>query len=275
MDSQSNVTYTATYRPYGKQQLGTPQAVPGYTGHVNDPDTGFVYMQQRYYDPGVGRFLSIDPVVPKSGNLFNFNRYDYANDNPVRFVDPDGRSCTTVDKKVTCTVTINGSKKPVSFSFPAPSGFPSHINSSQSNYHHYDIPVSAGAGSAAKADALRQTLVRDPTPGADKPATQNGTQNNASPQSGFLGLVGKVKSSPVTSYTRTYKGHTIVVNVTLPGHPLFPGYAARIVTTSNGASTIQNVGEGLAPLQGSWSPFANMIDNAWIPLSQSDIQNTQ
>ena len=94
MDSQSNVTYTATYRPYGKQQLGTPQAGPGYTGHVNDPDTGFVYMQARYYDPSVGRFLSIDPVVPKSGNLFNFNRYDYTDNNPVLNTDPDGRNLT-------------------------------------------------------------------------------------------------------------------------------------------------------------------------------------
>lgn len=60
----------------------------------------------------------------------------------------------------------------------------------------------------------------------------------------------------------------------LPGHPLFPGYAARIVTTGNGAATIQNVGEGLAPLQGKFSPFANTIDNACIPVSQNDINNT-
>lgn len=156
---------------------------------------------------------------------------------------------------------------PVKFSFPAPAGFPSRIDSSQSNYHHYDIGVSAGAGSASKANALRQAVVNDPTPGVDKPASQNGTSNNASPQTGFLGLVGKIKSSPVESYTRTYEGNKIVVNVTLPGHPLFPGYAARIVTTANGVSTIHNMGEGLGRLQGSYSPFANMIDNAWIPLS--------
>ena len=35
----------------------------GFTGHVNDPDTGFVYMQQHYYDPYAGRFLSVDPIV--------------------------------------------------------------------------------------------------------------------------------------------------------------------------------------------------------------------
>src|SRR5699024_2835572 len=67
------------------------QAGPGYTGHVNDPATGLVYMQQRYYDPEVGRFLSPDPVVPAPGNVFNFGRYTYANNNPIRHIDPDGR----------------------------------------------------------------------------------------------------------------------------------------------------------------------------------------
>ncbi|GAB2498506.1 RHS repeat-associated core domain-containing protein [Arenimonas alkanexedens] len=48
-------------------------------------------MQQRYYDPGIGRFLSIDPVTANSVNGTNFNRYWYGNNNPYRFSDPDGR----------------------------------------------------------------------------------------------------------------------------------------------------------------------------------------
>ena len=96
MDTGSNVTYDATYRPYGQQQNGTPQAGPGYTGHVNDPDTGLVYMQARYYDPGVGRFLSVDPVQIVPSDIFNFNSYDYTNNNPVINVDPDGR-CSDAD----------------------------------------------------------------------------------------------------------------------------------------------------------------------------------
>jgi hypothetical protein len=48
------------------------------------------YMQQRYYDPMIGRFLSVDPVTATSVGG-NFNRYWYANDNPYRFIDPDGR----------------------------------------------------------------------------------------------------------------------------------------------------------------------------------------
>jgi hypothetical protein len=44
----------------------------------------------RYYDPGLGRFVSADTVVPKAGNPQALNRYSYAVGNPLRFVDPSG-----------------------------------------------------------------------------------------------------------------------------------------------------------------------------------------
>lgn len=91
-DAQGNIIARYTYRPYGVQQSGPENSGPGYTGHVHDPATGLVYMQQRYYSPIVGRFLSPDPIAPTPGNVFNFGRYIYANDNPYRYTDPDGRS---------------------------------------------------------------------------------------------------------------------------------------------------------------------------------------
>lgn len=42
-------------------------------------------MQQRYYDPTVGRFWSADPANSE------FSRFDYARNNPFLFTDPDGR----------------------------------------------------------------------------------------------------------------------------------------------------------------------------------------
>ena len=47
---------------------------------------------QRYYDPGIGRFLSVDPVAADTTTGSNFNRFAYANNNPYRFTDPDGRA---------------------------------------------------------------------------------------------------------------------------------------------------------------------------------------
>ena len=91
-DAQGHITQQFDYRPYGTLALGTAPNGPGYTGHVNDPDTGLVYMQARYYDPENGRFLSVDPITPEPGNLFNFNRFDYANNNPAANIDSSGRS---------------------------------------------------------------------------------------------------------------------------------------------------------------------------------------
>jgi len=92
-DAAGNITATFDYAPYGSQALGSAPSGPGYTGHVNDPDTGLVYMQARYYDPQVGRFISTDPIGPAAGNPFNFNRFAYANNSPAVNIDPDGR-CT-------------------------------------------------------------------------------------------------------------------------------------------------------------------------------------
>ncbi|GAB3032237.1 hypothetical protein GCM10027285_13710 [Oleiagrimonas citrea] len=91
MDSQGNTTYEAAYRPYGKQQTGDAQMGPGYTGHVNDPDTGLIYMKARYYDATLGRFLSVDPKYASAGNYYDFNRFSYANNNPVINIDPNGQ----------------------------------------------------------------------------------------------------------------------------------------------------------------------------------------
>jgi RHS repeat-associated core domain len=91
-DASGNVIARYDYTPYGSSvaSLGNPPDGPGYTGHVNDPETGLVYMQARYYQP-LGRFLSPDPVAPSPGNIFGFNRYTYVNNNPITRTDPDGR----------------------------------------------------------------------------------------------------------------------------------------------------------------------------------------
>jgi RHS repeat-associated protein len=91
-DAARNVIERREYEPYGQQLTPAVQDGPGYTGHVQDAATGLTYMQQRYYDPVIGRFLSGDPVTAGGSTGANFNRYWYANNNPYKFVDPDGRA---------------------------------------------------------------------------------------------------------------------------------------------------------------------------------------
>ncbi len=74
---------------------------------MNDIDTGLVYMQQRYYDPIAGRFLSIDPVVTDANTGGSFNRYNYAENNPYKFIDPDGRSSCGATEGLTCHTSVS------------------------------------------------------------------------------------------------------------------------------------------------------------------------
>ncbi|MGX5731973.1 RHS repeat-associated core domain-containing protein, partial [Pseudoxanthomonas beigongshangi] len=109
-DANRAVLTRTEYEPYGLSNRPTLDG-PGFTGHVQDAATGLTYMQQRYYDPVIGRFLSVDPVTALSNPLAMFNRYKYANNNPYRFTDPDGRTCQTVDGKASCVVDSYIDKK--------------------------------------------------------------------------------------------------------------------------------------------------------------------
>ena len=85
------------YEPYGTPTMATRDGEPSYTGHQYDASTGLIYAQQRYYDPMLGRFLGVDPMAVDTGSAFNWNRYAYANNNPYRFTDPDGRETKEID----------------------------------------------------------------------------------------------------------------------------------------------------------------------------------
>ncbi|MBL8300457.1 MAG: ParB N-terminal domain-containing protein [Rhodanobacteraceae bacterium] len=90
-NSTGAVSARNDYKPYGWGP--SPQSTPSFTGHVADAETGLIYMQARYYDPYAGRFMATDPV---GASPDSFNRYWYANNNPYRNVDPDGRETASV-----------------------------------------------------------------------------------------------------------------------------------------------------------------------------------
>jgi RHS repeat-associated protein len=93
------------YDPYGGP-IGKTVNGLGYTGHVMDGATGLTYMQQRYYDPTVGRFLSVDPVMTDLKTGKGFGRFTYAANNPYRFTDPDGRKEYDCRKGGSCAAEI-------------------------------------------------------------------------------------------------------------------------------------------------------------------------
>ncbi len=62
-----------------------------FAGHRRDEGSGMFSMQARWYDPGSGSFLSIDPLIPSATDPQSLNPYSYARNNPLNLTDPDGR----------------------------------------------------------------------------------------------------------------------------------------------------------------------------------------
>jgi len=82
--------YTPFGTPVGTLSGDTAHGLLAFGGEKYDPETGLIYLRARYYDPGLGRFLTADVFpgilrVPQS-----LNRYSYAGNDPVNFLDPTG-----------------------------------------------------------------------------------------------------------------------------------------------------------------------------------------
>jgi RHS repeat-associated protein len=87
-NSAGVVANTYTYDSFGKLTAltGTLANPIRYTGRELDAETGIYYYRARFYDPGVGRFLSEDRI----GNDEGSNLYPYVRNAPTQFRDPTG-----------------------------------------------------------------------------------------------------------------------------------------------------------------------------------------
>ena len=61
-----------------------------YRGYVYDEETGFYYLQSRYYNPEVGRFISSDVLLSTGQGVIGHNAYAYCLNNPVNREDSNG-----------------------------------------------------------------------------------------------------------------------------------------------------------------------------------------
>ncbi|WBC17745.1 hypothetical protein O7600_13355 [Micromonospora sp. WMMA1998] len=77
--------------PFGEDRGGGAQTwvnKKGFVGGDVDP-SGLVHLGAREYDPDLGRFISVDPIID-FGNPQQMHGYAYANNSPITFSDPSG-----------------------------------------------------------------------------------------------------------------------------------------------------------------------------------------
>ncbi|MBB5079472.1 RHS repeat-associated core domain-containing protein [Nonomuraea endophytica] len=78
------------YQPYGKPRTtDTTTTDRGWIGQIEDTATGLNYLNARYYDAGIGRFISPDPLFDYTRPQ-TINPYTYGLSNPVAYADPSG-----------------------------------------------------------------------------------------------------------------------------------------------------------------------------------------
>ena len=74
-----------------------PDNLFGYTGLAYDYASDLSYARARYFDSGVGRFINEDTYEGDNKNPLSLNLYTYVLNNPLRYVDPSGQYCVSVD----------------------------------------------------------------------------------------------------------------------------------------------------------------------------------
>ena len=81
-----------------------------YRGYYYDAETGFYYLQSRYYDPQTGRFLNADAYADTGDTVLSTNMFAYCENDPVNGVDYDGKKRIRIDTiaQLKCAVNFAG-----------------------------------------------------------------------------------------------------------------------------------------------------------------------
>ena len=104
IDSNGNIVVRYRYDGWGNHKVMNPDGSKNesdtfigninpfrYRGYYYDAETGLYYLKTRYYDPEVGRFITIDDVSYLAPDTINgLNLYAYCGNNPVMRVDENG-----------------------------------------------------------------------------------------------------------------------------------------------------------------------------------------
>ena len=90
-DEVGDQEWRGEYFPFGEEysSQGTPNRYR-FVERETDEATGLTYMHARYYNPDLGRFLTVDPVGGRVEDSQSWQRYAYVRNNPINLVDPTG-----------------------------------------------------------------------------------------------------------------------------------------------------------------------------------------
>ena len=100
VDADGSTVAAYTYDPYGKVLTATGTLANTnplrYRGYYFDTETGFYYLQSRYYDPTICRFINADGYASTGQGIVGHNMFAYCGNCPSLRIDDRGNSWTSV-----------------------------------------------------------------------------------------------------------------------------------------------------------------------------------
>ena len=113
VNSSRSVVASYTYDPWGKiiSSSGTLADINPlrYRGYYYDSETGFYYLQSRYYDPEIGRFINADSYASTDATgLLSTNMFAYCENDPVNKMDINGKATVSIFVDLNATLFFWG-----------------------------------------------------------------------------------------------------------------------------------------------------------------------
>ncbi|MFC1703670.1 RHS repeat domain-containing protein [Candidatus Omnitrophota bacterium] len=98
VDRNGQIVMEHQRSPYGNYVSGDTEGERYlYTNREVDAESGLTYMNARYYDSEIGRFVTLDSYLGKAESPQTRNPFTYALNNPMKYYDPTGNYPTPYD----------------------------------------------------------------------------------------------------------------------------------------------------------------------------------
>jgi len=160
-------TASALYKAFGETRYSSGALGTDYkfTGQREEASIGLYFYGARWYDSSLGRFTSADTMIPSAQGVQAWDRYAYANNNPVRYNDPTGHSVTQGDGgSSNCTYANNycdSGTPPAPTATPTPTCIPGPSNCSATQAA---APTATATPTATPGCPVGQTCIGNPQP---------------------------------------------------------------------------------------------------------------
>ena len=182
IDSTGTQVVSYTYDSWGVP-ISTTGSMAGTIGEINpfryrgyyyDSETGLYYLNSRYYDPVIGRFINADGLVVAGSGMLSSNMYLYCQNNPVCCVDPTGALGSFFDFPLSMADRMQMSQSMLD-SYNAAKAAASTTSPSQSSSNNF-LQNIFGAGSTleSKTKIGETVYIPDPLPITSKTTVKSG-----------------------------------------------------------------------------------------------------